>query len=109
MVVDHGSSRGDGAPLCSVRTNIPIKNVIGAASQPFTQLRPTAAACNTTDGDRDSLALADQNDQSFAASDTRVEQIALQHRVVLGDDRDNDGRVNERSNWPGGQDYPPSA
>src|SRR5215467_470070 len=73
--------------------DIPIKNVIGAASQPFTQLRPTAAAWNTTDGDRDGLALADQNDQSFAASDTRVEQIALQHWVVLRHDWDNDGRV----------------
>jgi hypothetical protein len=45
------------------------------------------------DGDRYGLALADQNDQSFAAGDTRVQQIALQHGVVLGHDRDNDGWV----------------
>jgi len=45
------------------------------------------------DGDRDSLALTDQNDQSFAAGDTRVQQIALQHGVVLRHDRDNDDRV----------------
>ena len=45
------------------------------------------------DGDRDGLTLADQNDQSFAAGDTRVQQIALQHGVVLRHDRDNDGRV----------------
>ena len=45
------------------------------------------------DGDRDSLALTDQNDQSFAARDTRVEQIALQHGIVLRRDRDHNSRV----------------
>jgi hypothetical protein len=79
-----------GVSLLSARS---IKNLLGAASQPLTKLRPPPAPGYTTDGDRDSLALADQNDQSFAASHTRVEQIALQHGVVLRHDWDNDGRV----------------
>jgi hypothetical protein len=79
--------------LLSARTNISIKSLFGAASQPLTKLRPPPAPRYTTDGDRDSLALADQNDQSFAAGDTSVEQIALQHWVVLRHDWDHDGRV----------------
>jgi Winged helix-turn helix len=37
-VVDHGGSRGDGAPLCSVRPNIQIENVIGADSTVYNLL-----------------------------------------------------------------------
>ena len=62
---------------------MPISDLIAAASQPLTKLRPPPAPRYAMDGDRDGLALADQNDQSFAAGDTRVEQIALQHGVVL--------------------------
>src|SRR5215472_12730287 len=68
--------------------------LLGAcATQPLSKLRPPPAPRNTPDGDRDGLALADQNDQSFAPSDTRVEQIALQHGVMLRHDRDDDRRV----------------
>src|SRR5215472_18660990 len=73
--------------------NMPIKGLVAAASQPLTKLRPPPAARNTMDSDRHCLALADQNDQSFAAGDTGVEQIALQHGVVLRRDRDHDSRV----------------
>jgi hypothetical protein len=64
-----------------------------AGSQPLSQLRPPPAPRNTSDGDRDGLALADQNDQSFASSDTCVERIALQHGVMLRHDRNDGGRV----------------
>src|SRR5689334_797294 len=43
------------------------------------------------DGDR--LLLANQNDEAFSPGDTRVEEVPLQHGVVLGHDRDHDGRV----------------
>jgi len=67
----------------SVRTNISINDLLGAASQPLTKLPPPPAPRYAMDGDRDGLALADQNDQSFAVGDTRVQQIALQHGVLL--------------------------
>ena len=79
----RGRKTGGDVSLFSVRTDISIKDLLGAASQPLTKLRPPPAPRYAMDGDRDGLALADQNDQSFAAGDTRVEQIALQHGVVL--------------------------
>jgi hypothetical protein len=91
--VRSGQQIGGEVSLFSVRTNISVKDLLGAASQPLTKLRPPPAPRYATDGDRDGLALADQDDQSFAPGDTRVQQIALQHRVVLRHDRDNDDRV----------------
>ena len=44
-------------------------------------------------GDSDRLLLADQHHQSLAACHAGVEQIALQHRVVLGHDGNDHGRI----------------
>ena len=52
-----------------------------------------AAARDVANRDGDRLLLTNQNDEAFAAGDTGVEEIPLQHGVVLGHDRDNHGRV----------------
>jgi hypothetical protein len=41
--------------------------------------------------------VADQNDKALTAGDAGIKQIALQHRVVLGHDRDHHGGVTQRS------------
>src|ERR1700730_12948151 len=69
------------------------RNVGGGGPQPLTQLGPPAAPCNTTDCDSDGLALADQDHQALTPGDPGVEQITLQHGVVLGHDRDDHSRV----------------
>jgi len=47
------------------------------------KLRPASAPRNTTNGDRHGLAPTNQNDQSFAASDTRVEQLRCSMGIML--------------------------
>jgi hypothetical protein len=58
-----------------------------ADAQPFVELRPASSARNIANGDRYGLLLADENHEPLAACDAGVEQISLQHRVVLGHDR----------------------
>src|SRR3984957_4385434 len=67
--------------------------VFSIFSKPFVELRPSAPARNIANGDRDGLLLADDNHQSLAARDARVEQVSLQHRVVLGQDGYDDGWI----------------
>jgi hypothetical protein len=43
--------------------------------------------------DRDGLLLANQHDQSLAAGHPGVEEIPLQHRVMLGECRDDNGGI----------------
>ena len=45
------------------------------------------------DSDAHRILLTDQDNQAGAASDPGVEQVSLQHVVVLGQDRDDDGGV----------------
>src|SRR5215468_7497557 len=45
------------------------------------------------DSDGDGLLLPDEHDQLLASSDTGVEQVPLQHRVVLRHHWDDHGRV----------------
>ena len=45
--------------------------------------------------DRDGLLLANENDKALATRDAGVEEISLQHRVVLGEDRDDDAGYSE--------------
>jgi hypothetical protein len=57
------------------------------------QLRPAAPTGDAAHRDGDGLLLAHQNDKPLTAGDAGIEQITLQHRVVLGHDRDHDGWV----------------
>ena len=69
------------------------KDLIAASSQPLTKLRPPRRPETPLTAIATALGWPTRNDQSFAAGDTRVEQIALQHEVVLRRDRDHDSRV----------------
>src|SRR5438132_9726173 len=64
-----------------------------ARTQPFLQLRPPPPTRDVAYRDGDRLFLTDQHDQPFAARYAGVEQVPLQHRIVLGHDRDNDGWI----------------
>jgi hypothetical protein len=59
-----------------------------AGTQPFAQLRPTPPARDVAYRDSDSFLLANQHDEPLAAGDAGVDQISLQHRVVLRHERD---------------------
>jgi hypothetical protein len=51
--------------------------------EPIAQLRPAAMPRDTTYRDGYGFLLAHQNDEPLPASDAGVEQVTLQHRVVL--------------------------
>ncbi len=51
--------------------------------QPFIELRPAPPAGDIFHRDGGGLLLADQHDELFTPRDAGVEQIALQHGVVL--------------------------
>src|SRR5215831_9157539 len=53
------------------------------ACEPFAQLRPPPPRLRALDGDRQRLPLADQHDQALSARDPRIDQISLQHRIML--------------------------
>src|SRR4030081_3035108 len=61
--------------------------------QPFAELRPPPPSRDAAHCDRDGFLLADQHDQLLAARDAGVEEVPLQHGVVLGHHRDDDGGV----------------
>ena len=54
-----------------------------AAAKPLVELRPAPSARCVTDRDGDRLLLADKHDQALAAGHSGVEEVALQHRLVL--------------------------
>ena len=62
-------------------------------------LGPPPSLAYATDSDTHRTLLTDQDNQPGAASDPRVKQVPLQHGVVLGQDRDDDGGYSERKNW----------
>ena len=64
-----------------------------AHDEKFLELRPSTPAAGPAHGDGDRFLLPDQDHQSFAACHAGIEQIALQHRVVLGDDGDDHGWI----------------
>src|SRR5271166_701145 len=64
-----------------------------ACREPLAELRPASPARSVADGDGDRFLLADQNDEAFASGDARVEKVALQHRVVLRENRDDHGGI----------------
>jgi hypothetical protein len=59
-----------------------------ARTQPFLQLRPPPPTRDVAYRDGDGLFLTDQHDQPFAARYAGVEQVPLQHRIVLGSQHD---------------------
>ena len=54
-------------------------------TQPFAQLRPAASARDVAHRDGDGLLLPDQHNQPLAACDASVEQVSLEHRVMLSE------------------------
>src|SRR4051812_6294222 len=61
--------------------------------QPFPQLRPAPPTRYVTDCDGDGLLLSDQHDELFTARNAGIEQVPLQHRVVLRHNGNDDGGV----------------
>jgi hypothetical protein len=57
------------------------------------QLRPTATPGDAADRNGNGLLLAHQNDKPFTASKAGIEQITLQHGVVLRHERNHHRRV----------------
>ena len=66
---------------------------VSRIAEPFIQFRPPLPSRDIAHGDGDSLLLADQHNQPFAACHAGVEQIPLQHNVVLGQNGDDDGGI----------------
>jgi hypothetical protein len=64
-----------------------------AAYQPLPQLRPSPPRSASLDRDSERLSLPDEHHQALAARHSRVNQIPLQHRVVLRRQRDDHSRV----------------
>ena len=54
------------------------------SSKPLVKLRPASPPRNVANCDRDGLLLADQDHEPLAAGNAGVEEISLQHCVVLG-------------------------
>src|SRR5208282_1812363 len=61
--------------------------------QPLPQLRPPPPCPRSLDGDRQCLSLSDEHHQPLAARHAGVDQVPLQHRVMLGAERNHDGWV----------------
>src|SRR5208282_4247143 len=68
-------------------------SLIDTDAEPLVELRPASPARNIANGDRNGLLLADENHEPLAAGEAGVEQISLQHWVVLGHDRDDHGGI----------------
>src|SRR5208282_1327560 len=64
-----------------------------AGPQPIIEFRPASPARNIANGDRDGLLLADENHELLATGDASVEEIPLQHHVVLGQDGNDHGGI----------------
>ena len=73
------------------QTGILIKNSIRA--QPLPELRPPLASAAAAHRDRHRPALTDDDHETFAPRDGGVDEIARQHRVMLGRERDDDGGI----------------
>src|SRR5258707_3915763 len=82
---------------CGLRHSSLVLFVVNAGGlprcQPFAQLRPAPPARDIAYRDSNGLFLADQDDQLLAAGDTGVEQVPLQHRIMLSHDWNYRGRV----------------
>src|SRR5215203_1145141 len=65
----------------------------GGGLQPFRQLRPASPARYVADRNGHGLLLSDQHNKLLTARNTGVEQVPLQHRVVLRHHGNDDGGV----------------
>src|SRR5271163_4110187 len=61
--------------------------------QPLTQLRPPPPPRHVTHRYSDGFLLSDQHHKPLAACDASVEQVSLQHRVMLREYRDDHGGI----------------
>ena len=68
-------------------------NFILPGAEPFVQLRPPASSGYIAHRNCHGLLLAHKDDQPLAAGDASIEQVALQHGVVLRQHRDDHGRI----------------
>jgi hypothetical protein len=64
-----------------------------SGTQPIPQLRPALSARHGTNRNGHGLAHTDEHDQPLAPGDAGVQQVSLQHGVMLGHDRDDDGKI----------------
>src|SRR6516162_7635631 len=64
-----------------------------SARYPFTQLGPSPPRSASLDGNGQRLPLSDQDDQSFASRHAGVDQVSLQHCVMLYRQRNNYGGI----------------
>src|SRR5205823_7414001 len=62
-------------------------------NQPLPQLRPPPSGLSAFHRDRQGLSLSNQHDETLPASHAGVEQLPLQHRVMLHHYRDDHRRV----------------
>jgi len=58
-------------------------NRSATVDQPIPQLRPPPPRPRSLDSDRQCLPLPDEHHQALTARNPRVDQVPLQHRVVL--------------------------
>jgi hypothetical protein len=63
------------------------------ACEPFPQFRPALSCPRSLNRDRQCLPLPDKDNEAFAARNPGVDQISLQHRIVLRRQRDHHCRV----------------
>src|SRR3984885_6407273 len=61
--------------------------------KPLVKLGPASPARYVANRNCDGLLLADEDHKPLAAGDARVEEISLQHWVVLSQDRDDHGGI----------------
>src|ERR1700734_462806 len=61
--------------------------------KPLVKLRPASPPRNVANRNRDGLLLAHKDHEPLAAGNASVEEISLQHGIVLGQDRDHNGGI----------------
>src|SRR6266851_4643740 len=80
-------------PCCWCATAALLAYITLIRYQPLPQLRPPISCPRSLNGDRQRLPLSDEHHQTFAARHPRVDQVPLQHRIVLRRHRDDHGRM----------------
>lgn len=62
-------------------------------AQPLSKFRPSVPAGHVPDRDGYGLLLAEQDHQTLSARDASVEQVTLEHGIVLRQDGNDDNRI----------------
>src|SRR6516225_9126168 len=63
------------------------------ADQPFSEFRPSPPSSRSLNANCQCLSLPDEHDEALATRHPRIDQISLQHRVMLRPQRDDYRRV----------------